>query len=115
MLDYYLWPGKHSEFFKYLGKFSLRKYVENKKELTEVYKKLVKFRQRHAKIVHNYIIIPAREFKKTKLSEKGTGGSNLMPFLNQIIKETENTIKKKRNYRFFLVVLVLLSIWYFLF
>lgn len=93
-------PKAHKEFIETLQKSpSIRKFVteKNNPELTEVYNKCLKnleqFRSCHIQIVCRYIVNKAKEKQKTdyaSLEERGTGGSDLIPFLKGIRQTTKD-------------------------
>ncbi|XP_031570562.1 indoleamine 2,3-dioxygenase 2-like isoform X2 [Actinia tenebrosa] len=92
-------PPKHRAFIEAIESGpSLKDFVLKKKNslLTEKYNSCIdamkKYRSLHLNVVTKYIIIQANKNPKNvniKLSNTGTGGSDLLPFLKKIRNETE--------------------------
>jgi len=89
-------PKAHRNFIEYVSQLNLEEKVKNtgKKELIDLYETCVKrlgiFRQAHFAIVQKYIVKYID--KNDYLSVKGTGGTDLNKFLQEIIKDTTEKI-----------------------
>lgn len=110
-------PGQHRAFLREMENVSnIREYITNSPcglEVTEAYNLAIEalrdFRSKHIKIVTRYIMIPSRkihpnekgglnlaiassakEGKEKRL--RGTGGTELLPFLKQSRDETKETV-----------------------
>eukprot|EP01135_Chromosphaera_perkinsii_P003150 Nk52_evm39s236 gene=Nk52_evmTU39s236 len=90
-------PLVHRNFLKALeGGPCIRDYIvslADKEALLNAFNEgvegLEKFRSKHIQMVTRYIMIPAQKNKcKGSLSDRGTGGTDLMPFLKQARNET---------------------------
>ena len=107
-------PGPHRSFLQHISSLSnIRTYVHNSPipEVTEAYnlavEELGKFRDIHIQIITRYIINPSRKYhpdgnqglnlavattsKGDLKGAKGTGGTDLLPFLRQSRDETRET------------------------
>lgn len=105
-------PGKHRDFLLYLESkngFNIELDNDNLIRLkNSCIDKLVSFRQKHIEIVHRYIFkfikkpetVVGTENTKNIHGEKGTGGTNPLEFLGQVIKDTKNKANetKTENY-----------------
>lgn len=91
-------PKPHKEFIEELKRSpSIRNFVKEKNvpRLTKVYNKCLKnlqqFRSFHIQVVCKYVVNKAKEEKTTdysSLEKRGTGGSDLIPFLKEIRQTT---------------------------
>ncbi|XP_059141285.1 myoglobin-like [Physella acuta] len=87
--------------------------------LTEAYNKslsaVVKFRTGHLQLVTKYVLMPARKLTQDNVENldlKGTGGTNLMPFLKGLKQDTldATTFAQRRNTYFGLTFGVLVAV-----
>ncbi len=107
-------PGPHRSFLNYISSITnIRHYVSSTTipEITEAYnlavEELGKFRDIHIRIITRYIINPSKKYHPAgnqglnlavatagsgdKAGAKGTGGTDLLPFLRQSRDETKET------------------------
>jgi len=88
-------PRKHKEFLEYIRKLELHDLLKDNDRYDICLNNLKKFRSLHMGIVYSYVI---KESKKIQYnhSKKGAAGTpNLMNFLGDLRKDTEN--KKVKN------------------
>ncbi|XP_058905301.1 indoleamine 2,3-dioxygenase 1 [Kogia breviceps] len=103
-------PSAHQNFLRSLESGpSVRKFVLAKGDATlqetynECVQAMVSLRNYHLQIVAKYIVIPASQSSKKKQTSeepskpngKGTGGTDIMPFLKTLRSTTENSLLKK--------------------
>ena len=93
MMDYM--PSKHREFLQVLGRQpSVREYVaqsgdaEVVRSYNETIDAFTEFRCSHIKIVTRYIVSQKKHSINASLEDKGTGGTEFMPFLKKLRDET---------------------------
>ena len=99
MRDYM--PKDHREFLVQLHKKSvqvkLKSYVQQYKDLTEAYNDclsaVIGFRQLHYRFVHQYVVKQAERFGSP--TNYGTGGTSIIEFLPNNIRNTYNTQVKQ--------------------
>ena len=98
-------PKVHKEFIETIAeKSNIRNYVmksedEKLKEIfNDVLLAMVDFRSYHIQIVAKYILIPSsRQKRDNLLSKRGTGGTNMLPFLKSIRKATSDKLVEEEH------------------
>ena len=98
-------PKVHKEFIETIAeKSNIRNYVmksedEKLKEIfNDVLLAMVDFRSFHIQIVTKYVVITSsRQKGDNLLSKRGTGGTNLLPFLKSIRKATSDKLVEEEH------------------
>ena len=86
-------PKDYREYILKVEAMALKSLIGNEKEkylFNECIDAMKRFRDEHLRIVSSYIIVPGNSVKNEEGVVRGTGGTDLLPFLKQMRDETKD-------------------------